>query len=131
MNVIPNILNLLLAAAPMAPPVAPERPGLFNPSFIIVMLIFIVAFIFLIDRPNRKRQEEKQKAVESMKKGDPVVSIGGIHGTVVRVNKEKGTVIVNVAKGVELEFNKTAVNAVPPEKAKESTAPAAEEKKAV
>lgn len=104
---------------PSGPPKPPERPGLLgDPSSILVIIIIVVAFIFLVQRPQKRAEEEKLKALaEGMKKGDPVVSAGGIHGTVVRTDKAKGTVIVAVAKGVELEFNQTSVTAKKPDPA--------------
>ena len=108
----------------------PKQPGGFGPEFIVAMVIFIVAFMLLIQRPQKREQAEKLKAIEGMKKGDAVVSIGGIHGTVVKVDKDKGTVIVTVARGVDLEFNKSAVNPYKPEpKPQEKTADTKAEKK--
>lgn len=103
---------LILAQASSAVPPAlakPDPPSMFNPPVLAAMAILIVAFIFLIKKPQEQEQKAKLKAAESMKKGDRVISIGGIHGTVVRVNKDKETVVVQVAKAIELEFNKTAV----------------------
>ncbi len=105
-------------------PKAPEQPSAFSPGFFVVMIIIIFGFYFLIQRPQRQREAEKLVEREGMKKGDPVVSIGGIHGKVVRVNKNRDTVTVEVAKSsdgksVEMEFNKTAVNAAPKEEPSE------------
>lgn len=100
----------------------PEKPSSFGFEFFLVIAIFFIAFFFLIQRPQRKAQEEKLKAIETMKKGDKVVSIGGIHGSVVKVNKEKNTVVVQVAKGVEMEFNKGAVNVQVEEEKKDEKA---------
>lgn len=78
------------------------------------MIIMIVAFIFLIQRPQAKEREARMKAIETMKKGDKIVSAGGIHGSVVKINKEKDTVHVEVAKGIEIEFNKSSITVIPP-----------------
>lgn len=96
------------------PPPAPERDGAFGFEFFLVMIIMIVAFIFLIQRPQAKERERRAKAIEGMKKGDKVISIGGIHGVVSKLSKDKDTVIVEVAKGVEMEFNKGAVSVQAP-----------------
>lgn len=101
----------LLAAAP---PPEPDRPSAFGFEFFIVMIIMIVAFIFLIQRPQAKEREARAKAVEGMKKGDKIISIGGIHGVVTKINKDKDTVQVEVAKGVEMEFNKGAITVQKP-----------------
>ncbi|HMX62220.1 MAG TPA: preprotein translocase subunit YajC [Candidatus Sumerlaeota bacterium] len=99
-------------AAPLAaPPTAPKREGgLFDPSMFFMMAVVLVASIFLLQRPEKKRQEERLKALEGMKKGDKVITTSGMHGVVSRVNKEKETIFVTVAKDVEIEFSKAAVN---------------------
>lgn len=113
MNHLLSFALLLAQGDVPAPGPPPEEPSTFNPAFIITMLVIFVGFYVLIALPQRKEQERKQAAVEGMKKGDKVVSIGGIHGTVVRVDKEAKTAVVQVAKGVELVFNLSAVNAAP------------------
>lgn len=73
--------------------------------------IFLV-FYFLIIRPQSKKQKEMRKMIEALKKGDKIVTIGGIHGIVSTV-KER-TVIVKVDDDVKLEFSKSAVASVEP-----------------
>ena len=121
----PLLTTTVDASAP--PPPEPKKPSAIQPEFIITIIIIIVAFIFLIQRPEKKAREEKLKALEGLKKGDEVISTGGIHGVVQRVNKDKGTVFITVAKGVEIEFSKAAVNVVPEVK---EAAPAAAKAKA-
>ncbi|MCC5875096.1 MAG: preprotein translocase subunit YajC [Candidatus Sumerlaeia bacterium] len=108
-------LVVFLASVPPAPP---ERDGAFGFEFFLVMIIMIVAFIFLIQRPQAKEREARLKAVETMKKGDKIVSAGGIHGTVTKINKEKETVLVEVSKGFEIEFNKSSITVMSPPKEK-------------
>lgn len=112
----PSQYVVLIAQAEQ--PRAPEQPSPFSPGFFVVMIIIIFGFYFLIQRPQRQAEAQRAQEREGMKKGDPVVSIGGIHGKVVRTNKNKGTVTVEVAKSsdgksVEMEFNQSAVNAAP------------------
>jgi len=115
----PIHFSLLLAQANEPPPAAPAKPSGFDPSFFIALVIFIVAFIFLIDRPQKKRAALKAKAAETMKKGDKVITTSGIHGVIAKLDKEKDTIHVTVAKGVDLEFSRVAVNVVPEEKKNE------------
>ncbi len=105
----PASLVLLLLATVDGPPVEPDAPGLFTPEFLIALAIFILAFIFLIDRPQKKRQEQLKKEVAGLKKGDRVVTTSGMHGTVARINKARNTVFVTIAKGVDVEFNQAAL----------------------
>jgi len=74
-------------------------------------LIAIVAiFYFLILRPQKKRQQETQKMLSALRKGDRIVTIGGIHGIIQSVRES--TVIVKVDENVKLEFNRAAISGV-------------------
>lgn len=77
---------------------------------LIPFLLIIVIFYFFLIRPQNKKQKETQKMLDALKKGDKVITIGGIHGTVSSV-KEK-TVIVKVDENCKLEFNRTAISSV-------------------
>jgi len=73
------------------------------------LLIFVIFYFFLI-RPQNKKQKETEKMISAVKKGDKIVTIGGIHGVVLST-KEK-TVIVKVDDNCKLEFNRTSVASV-------------------
>ena len=72
-------------------------------------LVFVI-FYFLIIRPQNKKQKEMQKMIAAVKKGDKVVTIGGVHGTVHSV--KEGTVVVKVDDDCKIEFSKSAISAV-------------------
>ena len=74
--------------------------------WIMLILIFVVMWLFMI-RPQRKQQKELQKFREGLKKGDKVVTIGGIYGTVVEV-KEK-TLLLEVDSNVKIRVDKNSV----------------------
>ena len=74
--------------------------------WIMIGLIFVVMYFFMI-RPQNKQRKELQKFLDGLRKGDKVVTIGGING-VVRDVKEN-TVIVEVDKDVCITFNKSAI----------------------
>jgi len=78
-------------------------------SFLPIILI-IGIFYFLILRPQSKKQKETQKMLQALKKGDRVVTIGGIHGVIQTVRES--TVIIKVDDNVKLEFNRGAVSTV-------------------
>ena len=77
---------------------------------LITFVLIILIFYFLIIRPQKKRDKEAKAMIDAMKKGDKVVTIGGIHGTVVMV-KDK-TVIIKVDDSARIEFNKSAISSV-------------------
>ncbi len=80
--------------------------GSMTTTFITFGLI-IVIFYFLIIRPQRKRDKAAKDMLAAMKKGDKVVSIGGIRGTIVTV--KESTVVVKVDDNTRLEFSKSAI----------------------
>lgn len=77
---------------------------------LLPFLLIAVIFYFFLIRPQNKKQKETEKMLNALKKGDKVITIGGIHGTVSSV-KEK-TVIVKVDDDCKLEFNRTAISSV-------------------
>lgn len=90
---------------------------------VVPFVLIIAIFYFFIIRPQNKKQKETQKMIDALKKGDKVVTIGGIHG-VVSSTKEK-TVILKVDDNVKIEVNRSAVAGVEKE-----SAPSKSEKKA-
>jgi preprotein translocase subunit YajC len=70
----------------------------------------IAIFYFLIIRPQNKKQKDTQRMLSALKKGDKVVTIGGIHGTIQSV--KEGSVIVKVDESVKLEFSRSAISSI-------------------
>ena len=75
-------------------------------QFVPIILVFAI-FYFLLIAPMRKRQKALQNLVENLKKGDHVVTNGGLYGTVVGV--EEKAVIVKIAENVKVKIAKSAV----------------------
>jgi preprotein translocase subunit YajC len=78
-------------------------------SFLPLIAIFAI-FYFLIIRPQSKKQKETQKMLSALKKGDKIVTIGGIHGVIQTIRES--TVIVRVDENTKLEFSRSAVSNV-------------------
>ena len=76
----------------------------------ITFVLIILIFYFLMIRPQKKRDKEAKAMLAAMKKGDKVVTIGGIHGTVVMV--KDNTVIIKVDDSARIEFSKSAISSV-------------------
>ena len=74
--------------------------------WIMLALIFVVMWFFMI-RPQRKQQKELQNFRDSLKKGDKVVTVGGIYGTVDEI--KEGTVLILVDKDVKIRVSKNAL----------------------
>lgn len=74
--------------------------------WIMLALIFVVMWFFMI-RPQRKQQKELQNFRDSLKKGDKVVTVGGIYGTVDEI--KEGSVLIIVDKDVKIRVSKNAL----------------------
>ena len=77
--------------------------------FVPLIFIFIIMYFVMI-RPQKKRQEQQQKLIGSLKTGDRVVTNAGIHGLI--ANVKETTVLVKVADNVKIEIDKSAVTNV-------------------
>jgi len=77
---------------------------------LVPFALIIGIFYFLIIRPQSKKRKETEKMLSALKKGDRIVTIGGIHGTVQTVRET--TVIIKVDDNVKLEFLRSAVSSV-------------------
>jgi preprotein translocase subunit YajC len=98
-----NFLTFFLQAAEAAP-VQQKGGGL---SFILMLvLIFVVMWFFMI-RPQQKKQKKIQEAREALRKGDEVITIGGIHGKIVDVREK--TFVIAVEDNTHIEIEKAAV----------------------
>lgn len=90
--------------------------GLFQLVFLVLM--FVVMWVILI-RPQQKRQKELKAKQASLKKGDKIITIGGIHGTVNAVSP--GSISLRVAENVFMKIDKSAVATIENEKADAGT----------
>ncbi len=73
-------------------------------------IIFI--FYFMMIRPQQKRQKEVQKMLDSIQKGDKVVTSSGIHGSVLEIDEEEKTVLISVSDNAKIKFDRAAIAAV-------------------
>jgi len=105
------------AVAPVvAPVVADAAAGMAdNPNplmrFLPLFLIFGVFYVFLI-RPQQKKMERQAQLVKGLKRGDKVVTAGGVVGTISKIDGDL-FLIVEIAKGVEIKVVKSTVSGMP------------------
>ncbi len=83
--------------------------GQYISTFLPLILMFAV-FYFLLIRPQQKKQKIRNAMLNSLKKGDKVVTIGGIHGTIMELTDD--TVVLRVNDATKITFDRSAVNAV-------------------
>lgn len=83
-----------------------------NPTMNMVILMgltFAIAY-FLLIRPQKKKESDRKKMIDELKKGDKVITIGGIYGTVTAVKEEQKIVVLKIADGAsKVEFSKSAI----------------------
>lgn len=77
-------------------------------TFLPFILIFAIIYFFMI-RPQSKKQREKQQMLDALKKGDKVVTIGGIQGTIAGLKDKGKTVVIKVDKNVELTVTRSGI----------------------
>lgn len=90
---------------------APPQPESANPlaMFLPLILIFLVFYFFII-RPQKKKEDARKKMIEAVRKGDKVVTIGGVHGTVTQVDET--SVLLQVDTNTKLRVEKNALSNV-------------------
>ena len=75
---------------------------------LLLMVGIIVIFYFFMIRPQQRRQKEQKKFIDEVKRGDYVVTIGGIHGRIFAIEGE--TIILEVEKGGKLRMEKSSIS---------------------
>ncbi len=89
-----------------AAPAAGVMGGSGAMTWLMLIAIFVVMYFFMI-RPQQKRQKELRKFREGLQKGDKVVTVGGIYGTVVEV--KDNYILIEVDNNVRMRFDKSSV----------------------
>jgi preprotein translocase subunit YajC len=73
-------------------------------------LIIVVMYLLLI-RPQRKKQKEHERLLTELKKGDKVVTSGGMFGTIFAIDEERGRVVIKIGDNTKMEFLKSSIAA--------------------
>ncbi|MBO6074688.1 MAG: preprotein translocase subunit YajC [Paludibacteraceae bacterium] len=103
------LANILLMMQQGAAGTAPDAQAGSQWSFWIMMILIFVVFYFFMIRPQTKKQKELQKQREEMKKGDKVVTAGGIYGEIKEVRDTY--FLITVDKDVTIRVDKNSVYA--------------------
>jgi preprotein translocase subunit YajC len=94
----------------LAPPAAGGNGGSSMVSTLIMFGMIFVIFYFMILRPQQKRAKERTKMLESIKKGDKIITSGGMHGKVINVDEK--TILIEASDNVKLKFDRSAINVI-------------------
>jgi preprotein translocase subunit YajC len=82
-----------------------DNNGILNIAFLVT--IFVIFYFFMV-RPQNKKRKELQNMRDTLKKGDSVVTIGGIHGKVAEV--KDSTIVLSIDQNVKIKVDKSAVS---------------------
>jgi preprotein translocase subunit YajC len=93
---------------------AAQSPGGGGAGSAVTQILFFAAifaiFYFLLIRPQQRQKREKQQMLSAVKRGDRVVTTGGLHGTIVGLNEH--TVVLKIADQVRVEVDRGAIGRV-------------------
>ncbi|MEP6995610.1 MAG: preprotein translocase subunit YajC [Acidobacteriota bacterium] len=93
-------------------------------SFLPMIFIFVI-FYFLLIAPMRKKQKKTQEMLSKLKKGDEVITGGGIFGRITALDEERGFVILQISDNTKIKVLRSAVAGPAGEPETTSTAPGA------
>jgi preprotein translocase subunit YajC len=99
-------MGYLLMAAPQGTQGAGSSSlmGMFLPFLLIILVVY-----FFMIRPQQKRQKEHQRMLADLKKGDRVLTTGGMYATVFGFSDDENKVILKISDEVKMEFLKSAI----------------------
>ena len=103
MNLLPLMQLVTLAAEGGA---KKPRGGL---DIMLLMLLPVVGLFWWMSRSQKKKEQKRKDMLGAIRKGEKVVTIGGIHGEVTRLNEREIVLMVDKSKGIELRFARTAI----------------------
>lgn len=112
MNVLLSFIGLLVATPAFAMGgAAADGPASGSPiaQLLPFVLMFVVLWLLIL-RPQIKKQKAQQKMVDELKKGDKIVTSGGIHGVI--SNLKDDVISVKIAENVKVEISRAAVSRV-------------------
>ena len=89
-----------------------------HPEYLWMIVGFFGLFYFMVLRPGRTDQRQREQMIENLAKGDKIVTSGGVHGTIEGVDKANKTVTVAVAPKVVLTLNLSSISSVTAKKDK-------------
>jgi len=97
------MIHILLMGPPAGGEGSPLTPFLF-------MAAIFAVFYFLLIRPQKKKETERKSMIDALKKGDNIVTVGGLYGKVVSV--DDASVLAQVDEGTKVRIDKSAISAL-------------------
>jgi len=99
---------VFMTGCPMMPTEGGEEgDGGFDWTIIIFLVLIFAVFYFLLIRPQRKRQKQQQELMGELKRGDKVITAGGIYGVIESVAED--SILIKVESGATMRVSKSSV----------------------
>lgn len=76
---------------------------------IVPLVLIVVVFYFFMIRPQMKKAKDQKKYIEALKIGDKILTIGGVYGTIFKMNDD-GTIVITIEDGGKLKISKNAIS---------------------
>lgn len=106
-----TLLAFLGGCAP-ATPQTPQGEAGFDWTLVVFLVLIVAVFYFLMVRPQRRRQKQHQQLMEALKKGDQVVTAGGIYGQIESLSDD--SVVLKVESGATIRIARSSVLGIRP-----------------
>lgn len=90
-------------------PAPPTGPASILQSPLVAMAFIFAIFYFVLIAPMRKKQRQTASMLANLKKGDEVVTSGGIYGRITAVDEERGFVVLQIADNVKIKMLRTGI----------------------
>ena len=101
------LLTLLAVLGGCVPPEGAEEQGGFDWTLVIFIVLLIAIFYFLIIRPQRRQQKRHQELMQELKRGDKVITTGGIYGIVDSLSDD--SVVLKVESGGTIRVARNSI----------------------
>ena len=105
LGLLAGLLVTLVSMGGCAP--SGEPAAGFDPTIIIFMVLIFGVFYFLLIRPQRKKQKEHQSLVAELKRGDKVITAGGIYGVIESTGED--SILIKVESGMTIRVARSSV----------------------
>ncbi|MBS3764461.1 MAG: preprotein translocase subunit YajC [Planctomycetes bacterium] len=79
-------------------------------SFFVPMVLIVIVFFWLTHRSDKKQKQERQEMLDSLGENERVVSIGGIHGEIVKVKEDSFILLIDKDNNVRMEVSKGGIS---------------------
>ncbi|MDX8398265.1 MAG: preprotein translocase subunit YajC [Mariprofundaceae bacterium] len=105
-----TLASIAAIIASTTPALAADASSTSSFTQLVPLILIMVIFYFLLIRPQQKRAKEHRNMVEGLKKGDKIITTGGIHGSITDVKDD--TVKVEIADGVRIMVQRDTILAL-------------------